>query len=79
MPVLIRLGEAADIEAAVSVYERSNLARHQGVWPSRAAAIEHVNAHLSDPATWFLVAIDGLALVLFAWTGYNATTAKYQP
>jgi hypothetical protein len=31
--VLIRLGGIPDVDAAVSEYERSNLARRQGVWP----------------------------------------------
>jgi GNAT superfamily N-acetyltransferase len=57
------LGEAADIDAAVSVFERSNLARRQGVWLDRAARVEHVRAHLHDPGSWFLVATDGPAMV----------------
>jgi GNAT superfamily N-acetyltransferase len=61
--ILIRLGDAADVDAAVSVYERSNLARRQSVWPNRAARIEHVRAHLRDPGSWFLVASEGPALV----------------
>jgi RimJ/RimL family protein N-acetyltransferase len=61
--ILIRLGDAADVDAAVSVYERSNLARRQGVWPNRAARVEHVRAHLRDPASWFLLANEGPALV----------------
>jgi len=61
--ILIRLGDAADVDAAASVYERSNLARHQGVWPNRAAGVERVRTHLCDPASWFLVANDGPELV----------------
>lgn len=61
--ILIRLGDAADVDAALSVYERSNLARHHGVWLNRAARIERANAHLRDPASWFLVATEGPALV----------------
>jgi GNAT superfamily N-acetyltransferase len=61
--ILIRPGGAADVDAAASVYERSNLARRQGVWPNRAARVEHVRARLRDPASWFLVAKDGPALV----------------
>jgi GNAT superfamily N-acetyltransferase len=57
--IRIRLGDAADVEAAVSVFERSNLARRQGVWPNRAARIERVTAHLCHPTSWFLVANDG--------------------
>jgi GNAT superfamily N-acetyltransferase len=61
--IRIRLGEAADIDAALSVYERSNLARRQGVWPNRAARVERVRAHLHDPVSWFLVADEGPAVV----------------
>jgi RimJ/RimL family protein N-acetyltransferase len=57
------LGDAADVDAAVSVYERSSLARHQGVWPNRAARVERVGAHLRDPASWFLLATEGPAVV----------------
>ena len=63
MAILIRLGDAADAAAAVSVFERSNLARRRGVWPNRAARVERVRAHLSDPASWFLVANEGPAIV----------------
>lgn len=63
MAILIRLGDAADVDAAVSVYEQSNLARRQGVWPNRAAGTERVRAHLCDPASWFLLADEGPALV----------------
>jgi GNAT superfamily N-acetyltransferase len=57
--IRIRLGEAADVDAAVSVFERSNLARRQGLWPNRAARVERVMAHLRHPSSWFLVANDG--------------------
>jgi GNAT superfamily N-acetyltransferase len=63
LPILVRLGSAADIDAAVSVYERSNLARRQGVWPNRGARVERVREHLRDPGSWFLVANDGPTLV----------------
>jgi RimJ/RimL family protein N-acetyltransferase len=63
MAILIRLGDAAGVDAAVSVYERSNLARHQGVWPNRSAGAERVMAHLREPDTWFLLAYEGPALV----------------
>jgi RimJ/RimL family protein N-acetyltransferase len=61
--ILIRLGDAADVDAAVSVFERSNLARRQGVWTDRAARVEQVRAHLHDPASWFLIANEGPAVV----------------
>jgi GNAT superfamily N-acetyltransferase len=64
--ILIRLGDAADVDAAVSVYERSSFARHQGVWPNRAARVEHVKAHLRDPGSWFLLANDGPVVVAMA-------------
>jgi GNAT superfamily N-acetyltransferase len=56
--ILIRLGDAADVDAAVSVYERSNLARRHGVWPGRAARVRQVRSHLRDPGSWFLLATD---------------------
>jgi RimJ/RimL family protein N-acetyltransferase len=61
--VRIRLGDAADVDAAASVFERSNLARRQGVWPNRATRVERVRAHLREPGAWFLVATDGPAVV----------------
>jgi GNAT superfamily N-acetyltransferase len=61
--ILIRLGGAADVDAAVSVYERSNLARRQDVWPNRAARVEQVRAYLRDPGSWFLLANEGPAFV----------------
>jgi ribosomal-protein-alanine N-acetyltransferase len=64
--ILIRLGDAADVDATVSVYERSNLARRQGSWPNRAARVERARAHLRDPASWFLLANEGSALVAMA-------------
>jgi GNAT superfamily N-acetyltransferase len=53
----------ADVDAAVSVYERSNLARRQGVWPNRTSRVDHVRARLRDPVSWFLVAQEGPALL----------------
>jgi GNAT superfamily N-acetyltransferase len=63
MAVRIRLGDAADVEAAVSVYERSNLARRHGVWRERAARVEDVRARLADPGSWLLMANDGPMVV----------------
>jgi GNAT superfamily N-acetyltransferase len=60
---MIRIGEAADVDAAVSVYERSSLVRHEGVWPNRVARVERVRGHLHDPASWFLLATEGPAVV----------------
>ena len=56
MAILIRPGDAADVDAAVSVYERSNLAHRQGVWPNRSVGRERVTSHLRDPVSWFLLA-----------------------
>lgn len=66
MAIEVRLGGPADVEAAVAVYERSNLARRHGVWQSRAARLAHVTANLRDPASWFLVAQDGGVSVAMA-------------
>ncbi len=57
--IVVRLGSPADVEVAVSVYERSNLARRQGVWPEQASRIKHVAARLREPSSWFLLAEDG--------------------
>ena len=59
MAIVIRLGSPADVEVAVSVYERSNLARRHGVWPDQASRIKHVAARLREPSSWFLLAEDG--------------------
>src|SRR6266498_780536 len=55
----VRLGTLGDVDDAVSVYERSNLARRQGSWPSRSARVAQVTANLHDAAhhdtaSWFL-------------------------
>ena len=63
MAIRVRLGDAADVDAAVSVYERSNLTRREGHWPNRAARVEEVRARLCDLASWFLLAIEGSASV----------------
>jgi ribosomal protein S18 acetylase RimI-like enzyme len=63
MGYTIRLGEAADVDAAVAIYDRSSLAYHGGVWPARSMRVDQVRNHLLNPATWFLVAQDGPALV----------------
>jgi GNAT superfamily N-acetyltransferase len=57
------LGVAADVDAAVSVYERSNLARRKGAWPSRATRVGQARTRLRDPASWFLVATEESAVV----------------
>jgi GNAT superfamily N-acetyltransferase len=64
--IQIGLGDPADVEAAVSVYERSALARRQGDWPNRAARVEEVRERLRDPGSWFLLANDGPTVVAMA-------------
>jgi GNAT superfamily N-acetyltransferase len=61
--ILVRMGEMADVDAAVSVYERSNLARRQDAWPGRAARVGQARARLCDSASWFLVAAEESAVV----------------
>ena len=63
MAARIRLGDAADVDAAVSVYERSNLARRHGVWRDRAARVAAVRTRLADPGSWLLLAEDGRVVV----------------
>lgn len=48
MAIRVRLGHAAQVDAAVSIYERSNLARRQGVWPNRAARVEGIGGVILD-------------------------------
>ena len=57
--VNVQLGTPDDVAAAVSVYERSNLARRHGDWPSRSSRIAEVTASLHDAASWFLIGRDG--------------------
>src|SRR5690242_13014603 len=66
-----RLGTLSDVGDAASVYERSNLARRQGRWPSRAARVAQVTANLHDAAdhdtaAWVLVGRDGTEAVAMA-------------
>ena len=63
MAIRIRFGDERDVEAAVSVYERSALARRQGVWPDRASRVQFVRAQLRKSDSWFLLASDGPAFV----------------
>jgi GNAT superfamily N-acetyltransferase len=69
-PIDVRLGTLSDADDAASVYERSNLARRQGSWPSRAARVAHVTASLYDTAghdtSWFLIGRDGTEAVAMA-------------
>jgi GNAT superfamily N-acetyltransferase len=69
MALDVRLGGPEDIEAALSVYEQSNLARRHGIWPGRALRLAEVTTNLHDTASWFLLGREGdeavaMALVL---------------
>jgi GNAT superfamily N-acetyltransferase len=61
--IQIRAGEAVDVDAAVSVFEASNLALRNYVWPERAARLDQVTAQLCNTSSWFFVATDGTAVV----------------
>ena len=63
MSLLIRLGEPADFDAAVSIFERSNSARRHGVWPHRPVRVARLRERLRKPAAWLLVAEEASALV----------------
>ena len=69
-PIDVRLGTLDDVDDAASVYERSNVARRQGSWPSRAARVAQVTASLHDAAghdaSWFLIGRDSSEAVAMA-------------
>src|SRR5262245_51139250 len=61
--IKVRLGDQDDVDDAVSVYERSNLARRDSDWPSRLGRVAQVTASLHDAArhnaaSWFLIGRD---------------------
>jgi GNAT superfamily N-acetyltransferase len=67
----VGLGNLGDVDDAASVYERSNLARRQGNWPSQPARVAQVAANLHDAArhdtaSWFLIGRDGTEAVAMA-------------
>ncbi len=62
----VHVGTPDDVDAAVSVYERSNLARRHGDWPSRSSRIAEVRASLLDDASWFLIGREGGEAVAMA-------------
>ena len=62
----VRLGTLDDVNAAVSVYERSNLARRHGDWLSQASRVAQVTVSLHDAASWFLIGCDGGEAVAMA-------------
>ena len=59
-------GSPDDVDAAVSVYERSNLARRRGNWPSRSSRVAEVTASLRAASSWFLIGRDGDEAVAMA-------------
>src|SRR5262245_24502083 len=71
IPIGVPLGTGGDVDNAVVVYERSNLARRQGSWPSRPGRVAQVRASLHDAArhdaaSWFLIGRDGTEAVAMA-------------
>ena len=67
----VRLGDLGNVDDAASVYERSNLARRQGNWPSQPARVAQVAANLHDAArhdtaSWFLISREGTEAVAMA-------------
>lgn len=62
----VRLGTPDEVAIAVSVYERSNLARRHSDWPSRSSRVAQVTASLHDDASWFLIGHDGTEAVAMA-------------
>jgi GNAT superfamily N-acetyltransferase len=67
----VRLGTLGDVDDAVSVYERSNLARRDSKWSSRPGRVAQITASLHDTAghdtaSWFLVGRDGFIAVAMA-------------
>lgn len=63
MAVQIRRGGAADFDAAVAVFVRSNLARRHGVWPQQASSVAQLKECLRAAESWLVVAEDGAELV----------------
>jgi GNAT superfamily N-acetyltransferase len=66
MSIRIRPGDAADIDAAVDVFERSNSARREGVWPHRPASMARMRGKLRNADSWLLLAMDGREPVAMA-------------
>jgi len=67
----VRRGHLGDVDDAVSVYERSNLARRDSDWPSRPGRVAQVTTSLHDAArhdaaAWFLIGRDGGEAVAMA-------------
>ena len=74
----VRLGIPDDVAAAVSVYERSNLARRHGDWPSRSARVAQVRASLHvtllESKGESIAAIDSLIAACALQGGYTLVT-----
>jgi len=62
----VRLGGLNDVDEAVSVYERSNLARRGGDWPSKALRVAQVTTSFHAADSWFLLGRDGDEAVAMA-------------
>jgi GNAT superfamily N-acetyltransferase len=70
-PIDVRLGTLSDVDDAASVYQRSNLARRQGHWPSQPGRVAQVaaslhNAAVHDAGSWFLIGRDSPEAVAMA-------------
>src|SRR5690242_15741703 len=70
-PIDVRLGTLSDVDEATSVYERSNLARRHGHWPSPSGRVAQVaaslhNAAVHDTGSWFLIGRDAHGAVAMA-------------
>ena len=57
-PVTVRMGSSTDVDAALSIYLRSNLVRRQGR-AIPAERMEQVADNLRNPLTWFVIADAG--------------------
>src|SRR5947208_472546 len=62
----VRLGAPDDVDAAVSIYKRSNLARRHGDWASRSSRVAQVTTSLHDATSWFLIGRDGAEAIAMA-------------
>lgn len=73
----IRLGKPDDVNAAASVYERSNLARRHGDWTNQSARVAEVTTNLNDSASWFLLGWeDGEAVAMALIRPFRADSGK---
>lgn len=66
MAISVRHGTADDVEAALALYERSNLARRTGEWPDREERVRQKSELLGASESWFLVGFDGEQMVALA-------------